>query len=66
MGANYCCITFEISNEELFNENGDYPSFLAHLANTTVLEGDDFISVFEGDEKSEKLVVNMKNKEKFC
>lgn len=59
MGSNMCCLTFEISNEKLFNENGFFPSFMTHILNSTILEGNDFISIFEGDEKSDRLIKNI-------
>ncbi len=57
MGSNMCCLTFEIENEDIFNENGLYPAFMTHVLNTTLLEGDDFITIFEGDQTSDKLIV---------
>jgi hypothetical protein len=57
MGSNMCCLTFEIENEEMYNENGLYPAFMTHVLNSSLLEGDDFISIFDGDQTSDKLIV---------
>lgn len=49
MGSNMCCIKFKLLDEEFFYENNHNPEFMVRILNSTVLEGDDFITFFDGD-----------------
>ena len=51
MGRSLCCITFEMLSERVtYNATVKYPShFIGKILNSTVLEGEDYITFFEGD-----------------
>jgi hypothetical protein len=57
MGSNMCCITLETKNENDLVLMDQKPKFMAHISNTTELEGDDFITFFEGHAENLQLVV---------
>lgn len=44
MGSNYCCITFNILKLSEYENEG---KFMARILNSTVLEGDDYITFFD-------------------
>lgn len=58
MGSNMCCISLEMKNENELMQMGQKPKFMAHISNTTELEGDDFITFYEGHAENLKLVVS--------
>ncbi len=51
MGGPVCCITFEILSEDIsHNASVKYHTqFMGHILNSTILEGNDYITFFEGD-----------------
>ena len=57
LGGPVCCLTFEVPDEDSLSAVGHYPHFMIRILNTTVMEGDDYITFFDGDEKSNKLIV---------
>jgi hypothetical protein len=51
MGSNYCCFQFrlpEIENEDDLVSNGN-PLLMGRILNTTVLGGNDYITIFQGE-----------------
>lgn len=51
MGSNYCCLRFSMVDEVALSEHEADAFFLARVLNTTVLEGNDFITFYQDDFK---------------
>jgi hypothetical protein len=58
MGSTQCCLILEIDNyDRLLTEgNQKRPMLMARIFNTSVLQGDDFITFYDGDYQN--LLVN--------
>jgi len=59
MGSNMCCISLDLKNEHELLEMGQKPKFLGRISNTTQLEGDDFITFYDGHADNMILVVSI-------
>jgi hypothetical protein len=52
MGSSQCCLILEIMNYDEFltdANNQKRPMLMARIFNTTVLQGDDFITLYDGE-----------------